>query len=76
MEVEEFRRLRSEARKRKKSVGELIRAAIRQVYFVPETPAEKEEAIEGLLKLRQEDLDFSDWQKAKLELPSHFNELS
>jgi hypothetical protein len=75
MEAEEFRRLRLEARKRKKSVAELIRAAVRQVYFSLETPSDKEEAIERLLKLRQEDLDFSNWQRVKLEFTSQRNEL-
>jgi hypothetical protein len=63
-EPNEYADLEAIARKRKESVGSLIRKAIRQVYLDKERQRRRE-AIERLLS---EQFDFGDWRDIKEEL--------
>ena len=63
MEPEEFRRLRSLARKRKTSVANLIRSAIRKPYLAP--LPERRPIVEAILGMR---LTLPDWERVREEL--------
>lgn len=63
MEPEEFRRLQSLARKRKTSVANLIRCAVRETYFVP-TP-ERRPIVDAILRMG---LSLPDWDHLREEL--------
>jgi len=63
MEPEEFRRLQSLARKRKTSVANLIRAAIRETYLAPQS--ERRPIVEAILRMR---LTVPDWKELREEL--------
>lgn len=76
MEPAEFRRLKGEARRRKTTLAELIRSAVRQVYFA-ESDAERtrrREAFDTILAIQ---LPFViDWKEAKKEIESRFDDLA
>ncbi len=63
MDPEEFRQLRALARRRKTSVAELIRCAVRQSYL--RAPADRKPLVEAILGLNLPTLD---WKKAKKEI--------
>ena len=60
MDPDEFRRLRTLAERRKSSVAELIRLAVRQAYLAPQP--ERRPIVEAILRMR---LPKMDWKKAK-----------
>ena len=64
MNPEEYRRLRDLARKKKISVGELIRTAVRTTYFEPRS-ADKKAALEEILRMN---LPAISWRRAKKEI--------
>ena len=49
MDPDEFRRLRALARRKKTSVAELIRTAVRTVYLTP--PPDRKAIVEDILKM-------------------------
>jgi len=63
MDPEEFKQLRALARRRKTSVAELIRCAVRVSYL--KTPADRKPLVEHILSLK---LPRIDWRKAKREI--------
>ena len=63
MDPDEFRRLRALARRKKTSVAELIRAAVRTVYLSP--PPDRKAIVEDILKMN---LPTMDWKKVRKEL--------
>lgn len=63
MDPDEFKRLRAIARRRKTSVAELIRTAVRESYL--KSPTERKPLVESILALR---LPSIDWKKAKKEI--------
>jgi len=69
MDPDEFRRLRSVARRRKTSVAELIRSAVRQAYLV--TPPERGPIVDAILSMRLPEIS---WKRAKKEIEAgHVN---
>lgn len=70
----EHRRLRAEARRRKTTVAELIRSAVRQVYLTDseESRDKRREAMDDLLSIR---LPFTiEWSEAKEILDSRYDD--
>jgi hypothetical protein len=65
MEPDEFRSLREIARRRKTSVGALIRAAVRQTYLQPESEPDRKAIVEEILKMR---LPLPSWKRLKKEI--------
>jgi hypothetical protein len=63
MDPEEYRRLRKVAQRKNTSVAELIRLAVREVYFTRE--AEREPTVEAILAMR---LPKITWKRAKKEI--------
>ena len=63
MEPEEFRRLQSIARKRKTSVANLIRSAVRETYLAPQP--ERRPIVDAILRMR---LSVPDWKDVREEL--------
>ena len=63
MDPEEFRQLRTLARRKKTSVAELIRSAVRQSYLAP--PPDRRRLVEGILELK---LPKMSWKKLKKEI--------
>lgn len=63
MEPEEFRRLQALARKRRTSVANLIRSAVREAYLAPQP--EKRPIVEAILDMR---LTLPDWTHLREEL--------
>jgi hypothetical protein len=63
MDPDEFRQLRALARRRKTSVAELIRGAVRECYL--EAPADRSPLVETILDLKLPNID---WRKAKKEI--------
>ena len=63
MDPEEFRQLRALARRRKTSVAQLIRSAVREAYLMP--PPDPKPIVEAILKMK---LPRISWQKAKKEI--------
>ena len=64
MKPEEYRRLRDLARKRKVSVGELVRTAVRATYLEPRS-VDKRAAVEAILRMN---LPAISWRRAKKEI--------
>lgn len=62
IDAEEFRLLRALARRRKTSVAELIRYAVREFYL--KAPADRKRLVEDILNLK---LPKIDWRRAKKE---------
>jgi hypothetical protein len=63
MEPEDFKRLKAEARRRGCSVAELIRSAVRQIYFSP--GPEKGPIVNAILEMK---LPATDWRFAKKDI--------
>lgn len=63
MEPEEFRRLQALARKRRTSVANLIRSAVRDTYLSPQP--EKRPIVEAILAMQ---LLIPDWERVREEL--------
>jgi len=63
MDPDEFRRLRALARRKKTSVAELIRTAVRTVYLT--TPPDRKAIVEDILKMN---LPSMDWNKVRKEI--------
>ena len=63
-EPNEYTDLEAIARKRRESVGSLIRQATRQVYLDKERQRRKE----AIARLLSEQFDFGDWEDIKKEL--------
>jgi hypothetical protein len=63
MDPDEFRRLRALAERRKSSVGELIRAAVREAYLAPQP--ERQPIVDAILQMR---LPKMNWKKLKKEI--------
>jgi hypothetical protein len=63
MDPDEFKQLRALARRRKTSVAELIRCAVRQAYL--RAPADRRPLVEAILDLN---LPRIEWKKAKKEI--------
>jgi len=64
MNPEEYRQLRNLARKRKISVGELIRTAVRATYLEPQQ-GDKKAAVETILQMN---LPTISWRRARKEI--------
>ncbi len=63
MDPDEFRQLRLLARRRRTSVAELIRCAVREYYL--KAPADRTPLVDAILDLH---LPRIDWKKAKKEI--------
>ena len=63
MEPEEFRKLRALARRKKTSVAELIRRAVRESYL--KAPEDRKLLVDSILALKLPNID---WRKAKKEI--------
>ncbi len=63
MDPDEFRRLRAMARRKKTSVAELIRAAVRTAYLQP--PPNRRVIVQKILQMK---LPTMDWKKARKEI--------
>ena len=63
MDPDEFWRLRALARRKKTSVAELIRTAVRAVYLTP--PPGRKAIVEDILKMN---LPSMDWKKVRMEI--------
>jgi hypothetical protein len=63
MDPEEFKQLRALARRKKTSVAELIRSAVRQSYLP--TPPDRRRLVEAILELK---LPKMNWKKLKKEI--------
>lgn len=63
MDPNEFRRLKAEARRRKTSLGELIRSALREAYLTPQP--DRGPIVDAILKMK---LPRMSWRKAKKEI--------
>ncbi len=62
----EMEALRRQAKKTKKSVGALIREAVKEKFLTP-TPKERKEALKRLFS-SQRSVSFPSWNKIKREL--------
>jgi hypothetical protein len=62
----EMEALRRQAKKAKKSVGALIREAVKEKFLTP-TPKERKEALKRLLS-PQRAISFPSWKRIKKEL--------
>jgi hypothetical protein len=71
MDPDEFNQLRALARRRKTSVAELIRTAVRESYL--QAPADRKPLVESILALN---LPSIDWKKAKQEIEEAHGSLS
>jgi hypothetical protein len=63
MDPEEFRLLKNEARRRKTSVAELIRSAVRDAYLAPKP--DRGPIVDAILAMR---LSRIDWKRAVKEI--------
>jgi len=63
MDPEEFRQLRALARRKKTSLAELIRSAVREAYLA--APPDRRPLVEAILKLN---LPKMSWKKVKKEI--------
>jgi hypothetical protein len=71
MDPNEFRQLRALARRRKTSVAELIRSALRESYL--KAPADRKPIVEAILNLKLPNID---WRRAKKEIEAAHARLS
>ena len=71
MDPDEFKRLRAIARRRKTSVAELIRSAVRESYL--KAPVDRKPIVESILALN---LPVIDWSEAKKEIEAAHASLS
>jgi hypothetical protein len=65
MDTDQYAQLRALARRRKTSVAELIRGAVREFYF--KSPADRKPLVDAILDLRLPNID---WTKAKKDIES------
>lgn len=65
METDQYEQLRALARRRKTSVGELIRRAVREFHL--KSPADRKSLVDAILDLRLPNID---WTKAKKDIES------
>ena len=72
MDPEEHRRLRELARRKKTSVGELIRTAVRGTYLQPQTP-DRKPIVEAILQMN---LPAISWNRARREIEAGHARLS
>ena len=66
MDPDEFRKLQALARRRKTSVAELIRRAVRASYL--QSPVDRKPLVESILALK---LPKIDWKTAKKDMGAH-----
>ena len=66
LEPAEMESLRRQAKKAKKSMGALIREAVKEKYLTP-TPKERKEALKRLLSAECQ-IDLPPWKQLKKEL--------
>jgi predicted DNA-binding ribbon-helix-helix protein len=71
MDPAEYRRLQAIARKRKVSVADLIRSAVREVYLEP--APNREAIVEAILAMRLPKLD---WDSVRSEIEEMHADLS
>jgi predicted DNA-binding ribbon-helix-helix protein len=71
MEPEEFKRLQRLARRRKTSVADLIRSAVRQAYLAPAPPSGP--IVDAILDMR---LPVTDWKRARKDIEAEHARLS
>ena len=71
MEPEEFKRLQRLARRRKTSVADLIRSAVRQAYLAPRL--QPGPIIDAILGMR---LPVADWKRARKDIEAEHARLS
>jgi hypothetical protein len=64
MDPEDYRQLRNVARRKKTSVGELIRTAVRAAYLEPAQP-DRKPIVEAILQMR---LPAISWSRARKEI--------
>ena len=64
MDPEEFRRLRALARRKKTSIAELIRTAVREKYLTPAQP-DRKALVASIVSMNLGDMD---WEKARTEI--------
>ena len=64
MDRQEHRQLRQLARRKKTSVGELIRTAVRAIYLKPQKP-DREPLVEAILQMN---LPARSWNRARREI--------
>ncbi len=74
MEPGELRRLKAEARRRKKSVGALIREAVRETYF-RETEQGSADRIAAAKEIFNLNIELPDWPELEEEIESRFDDL-
>lgn len=72
MDPDEFRCLRAVARRRKTSVAELIREAVRATYLSP-PPAERKSVVEAIVQMK---LPGMSWKKVRKEIEASHARLS
>ncbi len=63
MDPEEFRRLRALARRKKTSVAELIRAAVRRAYL--QAPPDRRAIVQEIVQMK---LPTIEWKKVRKEI--------
>ena len=71
MEPAEFRRLQAVARRRRTSVAQLIRSALRQAYLSP--APERRPVVEAILAMGLPPID---WKRAKKEIAAGHADVS
>ena len=71
MDPEEFRRLRAVARRKKTSVAELIREAVRETYLKPQP--NRRALVEAILQTK---LPTMEWKKVRKEIEASHAGLS
>ncbi len=71
MDPKEFERLRAQAQRRKTSVAELIRSAVRKAYLRP--PPERTAIVKAILEMGLPKLS---WKSAKKEIEASHAHLS
>jgi hypothetical protein len=64
MDPEEFRRLRALARRRKTSVADLIRTAVREKYLTPAQP-DRKALVDSILRMGLPDMS---WERVRAEI--------
>lgn len=64
MDPDEYRRLRELARRKKTSVGELVRTAVRATYLEPQEP-DRKPIVEAILQMN---LPALSWKRARREI--------
>jgi hypothetical protein len=71
MEPEEFARLRAEARRRKTSVAQLIRSAVRETYL--SSPPDRGHIVDAILSMG---LPVMEWKRVRKEIEAALASIS